>query len=83
MMYGWWGDGGHFWWYGMIFGPLVMIGFAIVAVVAILLLLRVFVLGGQSGAADDAALEILRQRFARGEITRAEYEERRRILTGS
>jgi putative membrane protein len=29
---------------------------------------------------DSNALEILRERFARGEINQAEYEERRRLL---
>lgn len=31
---------------------------------------------------DDTAAEILRQRFARGEIDREEFEERRRVLSG-
>ena len=30
----------------------------------------------------DSALQILRERFARGEIDQAEYEERRRALGG-
>jgi putative membrane protein len=30
--------------------------------------------------ADDTALVMLRERFARGEIDRPEYEERRRLL---
>jgi len=30
---------------------------------------------------DDAALRTLRERYARGEIDREEYEERRRVLT--
>ena len=33
------------------------------------------------GGAGDTALAILRDRFARGEFDRAEYEERRRMLT--
>ena len=35
------------------------------------------------GAAGDAALATLRDRFARGEIDRAEYEERQTILGGT
>ena len=35
------------------------------------------------GMAGDAALATLRARFARGEIDRAEYEERRTILGGA
>ena len=31
---------------------------------------------------QDTALELLRQRYARGEIDSAEYEERRRTLGG-
>jgi putative membrane protein len=31
-------------------------------------------------SADDGALEILRQRYARGELTRSEYEQMRRDL---
>lgn len=31
---------------------------------------------------DDRALAALRDRFARGEIDRTEYEERRRVLLG-
>lgn len=38
--------------------------------------------GGPTGGAGDAASAILRDRFARGEIDRAEYEERQRALTG-
>ena len=38
--------------------------------------------GGAQGVPDDAALATLRDRFARGEIDRTEYEDRRRTLTG-
>jgi putative membrane protein len=34
------------------------------------------------GPSDDTALELLRQRYARGEIDAAEFEERKRTLGG-
>ena len=34
------------------------------------------------GGAEDRALTTLRERFARGEIDRAEYEERRQAFSG-
>lgn len=36
--------------------------------------------GGSAGTGRDEALDILRARFARGEISQAEFEERRRLL---
>ena len=36
--------------------------------------------GHRSEWRDDNALQILKERFARGEIDKAEYEERRRML---
>ena len=38
--------------------------------------------GLRSARREDAALTTLRERFARGEIDRAEYEERRAVLRG-
>ncbi|MCE3272727.1 MAG: hypothetical protein K0S57_3124 [Ramlibacter sp.] len=38
--------------------------------------------GGGWGARHDSALQILRERFARGEIDAAEYAERRKQLKG-
>jgi putative membrane protein len=74
-----WGGG---WW--MMFGPFTMILFIALTVVLVVLLIRW--LGGQ-GAADrpppgKSALDILRERFARGEIDKQEFEEKRRILGG-
>ncbi len=45
---------------------------------------RAFRLPGGPGLPEssDLAMEILRQRFARGEINREEFEERRRALGG-
>ena len=70
-------------WYGMMFlGPLMMILF--IAAIVVLVVLAVRWLGGTGGAAprgsQSRALEILKERFARGEIDKEEFEERRRAL---
>ena len=70
-------------WYGMMFlGPVMMLLF--IAAVVVLVVLAVRWLGGTGGAAPRAsqsrALEILKERFARGEIDKEEFEERRRAL---
>ena len=79
--------GPHMWdggWHGWFFGPIMMIVFLAVAVVVVVLLVRW--LGGTGhGAAPHAPsgkapLEILGERFARGEIDQEEFEGRRRVL---
>lgn len=75
--------GRHMWDGGwMFFGPLMMIAVVAIIVVVVVLLLRG--LGGHrssdSLSSDSNALDILKERFARGEIDKEEYEERRRIL---
>jgi putative membrane protein len=82
MMYGYW-DGSSAPWYGMIFGPIMMIAFIALTVLIIAWLLRVFGLGWQSTTREKSALDILKDRFARGEINHSEYEERRRVLSDS
>ncbi len=73
----WWSDAatGAFGWVTML---LMMVLFAIVVVAAIWLLVR---LTSQSqGSGTDAAIDILRTRFARGEITESEFEEAKRVV---
>ena len=70
-------------WHGMFFGPLMMIIF--IAVVVVLVVLAVRWLGGSHGASQPLSpaktpLDILKERFARGEIDKEEFEERRRVL---
>ncbi len=80
-----WGHG-HMWNYGwgwMFFGPLMMIA-VIAAVVAVVVLLVRWLGGGQTrrpGSTGRGALDILEERFARGEIDREEFDERKRALT--
>lgn len=70
----------------MIFGPLFMILVLAVLIAAVVLLVRWF--GGpwhgtippHQSLPGRTPLDILKERFARGEIDKEEFEERRRIL---
>ena len=67
----------------MFLGPLMMIVFIAAIVAAVVLMFRW--LGGFHGAAPPpppgrTPLDILKERFARGEIDKEEFEERRRVL---
>ena len=76
-----WGGGG--WW---VVGALVMVG-------CIFLMGRMMMGHGGSGHEDHSgtehhggtrsAVEILAERFARGEISQEEFEQRKRVLEGS
>ena len=83
MMHGWW-DGSSAPWYGMIFGPIMMIAFIVLTVLIIAWALRAFGLGWQAESQGrNTPLDTLKHRFARGEIDRAEYEDRRKLLSDS
>lgn len=78
--------GWHGGWGGMVIGPLLMILVPVLLVAAVLLAARRFwpsSTGPSSGqpTVPQAPLDILKERFARGEINKQEYEERRRILS--
>ena len=74
-----WGGG---WW--MFFGPLMMILFIAAIVVVVVLVVRWLGGTGHSGALypppGKTPLDILKERFAHGEIDKDEFEERRRAL---
>jgi putative membrane protein len=77
-----WGAG----WYGMIFGPLFMILGLAVAIAVAAVIVRGF--GGSWQWTQPphpmppgrTPLDILKERYARGEIDKDEFEERRRVL---
>ena len=78
----WWGGG----WHAMIFGPLFMLLFLAALIATVVLLVR-WLDGARWGAAPAnpapagrKPLDILKERFARGEINKDEFEERRRVL---
>ena len=79
----WWDYGTPGPWYAMILGPLMMIALVVLTAVAVAWVLRASGLGWQAGSQQRTALDILKERFARGEINREEYEERKQLLSHS
>lgn len=65
--------------WGMGLGGWLWMILAVILIVAVVWVLVTAVAGRDRPAADDAA-QILKARFARGEITQAEYEQARRLL---
>jgi putative membrane protein len=74
------GDGG---WLAMIFGPIFMLVPLVVLIAVVVLAARGFSGPWRFGdrASERTPLDLLKERFARGEIDKEEYEERRRILS--
>ena len=77
-------------WYGMIFGPIMMIVVLVTVVTVVVLLVR-WLGGGFSPSSGPylppqrtqrTALDILEERFAKGEIEKDEFEEKKRLLSG-
>lgn len=72
-------------WYGMIFGPIVMIIWLVVVIVVVAAVVR-WLQGGTAGSLPSLggrkrSLEILEERFARGEIDKDEFQEKKRLLS--
>lgn len=72
-MWGWAGGWGWFW-------PMHLLWWVFV-VVCVVLLLRRFS-GGRREGGEDRAVAILRERYARGEIDAAQFNEGMRVLKG-
>jgi putative membrane protein len=84
MMWGW-GPGGYggYGGYGgalMWIGPVLMVLFVIAIILAIVFFVRYLVRQDRRSGSEDSALEILKRRYAKGDITKQEYEEKRRDL---
>ncbi len=71
---------GHMMGGGWILGPVMMILFIAVIVAVVVLVVRWLGGTGGTGGQPKAALDILEERFARGEIDKDEFEARRQAL---
>jgi len=69
----WWND---YWPMPMFFGLPIMLVIMIFCLVMMFVMMR----GMRHRSRNGYAAEILKERFARGEINQAEYDERRRVL---
>ncbi|MBI5612003.1 MAG: SHOCT domain-containing protein [Gammaproteobacteria bacterium] len=72
------GDFNGFGWFGHGFGWLFMVLVWVAVIVGIMALIKW--LGSSSSASGETPLEILKARYARGEIDKKEYERMRREL---
>lgn len=71
-------DFGNFGWWGMSLGPVFMLVFWGTVILGIATVVR-WLLGQSTpnpGSRDKTPLEIVQERYARGEIDRAEYEQK-------
>jgi putative membrane protein len=66
-------------WFGWI-GPIIMVVLLALIITALVLLIRYLARGSRAGRSESSAMEILKTRYARGEISKEEYEEKRRDL---
>lgn len=74
-----WGGG----WHGWFIGPIMMMLFLAVAVALVVFFVRRAGAGNGSMTSDpprNSPLDILKERFARGEIDKNEFEERRKVI---
>jgi putative membrane protein len=84
--YGWHiGPGMMGWGYGMgWFGTILMVVFWIAVIVGIIFLIRWVVVSTHGsvhrGSSEDSPLDILKRRYARGEINKEEFEEKKKDL---
>ena len=69
--------------YGMMSGGMWILGFIfwILILVGLILLIKYLWEGAGSRGAQESALEVLKKRYARGEISKEEFEEKKKDLT--
>ncbi len=80
MHWDYWGGQG----FGMGFGGLLMILFWVGVIAAVVWLISTLVRGGTQApdTNDPSAMEVLKRRYAQGEISKDEYEQKKKDLLG-
>jgi|WetSurMetagenome_2_1015567.scaffolds.fasta_scaffold03504_7 putative membrane protein len=68
-----WGDGGYGW--GMGFSPIFMIIFVVLIILGAIYIVKVIASSPRSRGSEETALDILKKRLAKGEITKEEFQE--------
>ncbi len=71
-----WGDYG----WGMGFGWLIMVLFWILVIVGIVYIVKLIAGAGKKEGREETALDILKKRYAKGEINKEEFEEKKKDL---
>jgi len=68
--------------YGMMSGGMWILGFIfwILILVGLILLIKYLWEGAGSRGAQESALEVLKKRYAKGEISKEEFEEKKKDL---
>ena len=72
-----WGIGNMMDWFG---GGIMMVAFWVLLIALIVWVIRE--ISGKNSRSNSNALEILKERYAKGEIDKKEFEEKKKDLTG-
>lgn len=79
MMMGY-GFGGPLGWFGMGLGMIIHLAFTALVIMAAIWMFKAVFDGGRLAKKQTGAVEILKERYARGEITSEEYQRMKKEL---
>ncbi len=76
MMHDYWTYGGGYDAWGFVFMPLTMI----LVILGVILAVRYLSRNGQKGESGESAMDVLKKRYANGEIDKKEFDEKKKDL---